>query len=437
MSTAIVSADSSERVAAAAQLFVEYAASLGVDLSFQDFDRELAGLPGAYAPPRGCLLLAVHGEPIGCVAVRPIDPNTCEMKRLYVRPVARGSGAGRRLAEAAIAFARDAGYAAIRLDTLPSMRSAQGLYRTLGFVEIPPYRFNPVEGTSYFELRLDQTVTPAMDDTRAVNEQYGGGDVGSRILAVLRDAGKELHALTREDLAPFDEFHSGGRESTRELARLAGLTPGLQLLDLGSGVGGPARTLAGDFGCDVTGLDLTAEFCRAAEMLTARVGMSDRVRFRQGNALAMPFADASFDVAWSQNAIMNIEDKAALAREIARVLRPGGLFAFEAVLAGPVGSPHYPVFWADTPGISHLVSPTLLNDLLTGAGLRARVWEDRTERSRATGRQRREAARAGLQGQAIGFGALVPRGFKEKVENSLRNYEEGRTIGVQGVYVKA
>lgn len=158
-------ADSPESLQFAAALFREYASSLGVDLSFQDFDRELASLPGAYAPPHGRLFLLFTGDasqPAGCVALRKLDNMTCEMKRLYVRPEFRGCGAGRKLAEAAIEAARESGYRAMRLDTLPQMTAAQSLYHLLGFREIAAYRFNPVPGTRYFELALrSQTRRPA------------------------------------------------------------------------------------------------------------------------------------------------------------------------------------------------------------------------------------------------------------------------------------
>ena len=149
-------ADGRADVAEIRVLFEEYAQSLGIDLSFQDFAEELASLPGAYSPPRGRLLLAANGaRAVGCVGVRPQDEGICEMKRLYVRPEARGQAVGRALAEAAIAFGKAAGYHAIRLDTLPTMTGAQALYRQLGFVNVPPYRYNPVPDTSFMELDLD------------------------------------------------------------------------------------------------------------------------------------------------------------------------------------------------------------------------------------------------------------------------------------------
>lgn len=152
----LTEADSVADIMCARELFVEYAASLGVDLGFQGFDEELAGLPGDYAPPGGCLLLArdERGEPAGCVALRRWDAEACEMKRLYVRPTYRGRGVGRELAAGVIRLARQSGYRRMLLDTLPSMAGAATLYRSLGFREIKAYRFNPVAGTLFFELEL-------------------------------------------------------------------------------------------------------------------------------------------------------------------------------------------------------------------------------------------------------------------------------------------
>jgi putative acetyltransferase len=136
-------------------LFEEYADSLGIDLCFQGFDRELAELPGSYAPPAGRLFLALVGaEPAGCVALRPLADDECELKRLYVRDAHRGLGLGRRLTQEALAAAGEVGYRRVRLDTLPSMAAAQALYRSLGFRETDAYTVNPVQGATFMALEL-------------------------------------------------------------------------------------------------------------------------------------------------------------------------------------------------------------------------------------------------------------------------------------------
>lgn len=162
MTRRIIEAGSPETIATARQLLEEYAASLDVDLDFQNFAGELAGLPGDYRRPEGALLLGFEGgDPVGCVAFRRQEPGAAEMKRLYVRPSARGGGWGRRLVERIVAEARVAGYERMRLDTLPSMVSAVGLYLSLGFRDIAPYRHNPVPGARFLELDLRQHLRPS------------------------------------------------------------------------------------------------------------------------------------------------------------------------------------------------------------------------------------------------------------------------------------
>lgn len=151
----LISATSDEDISAARSLFREYAESLDFDLDFQDFERELDGMPGAYGPPTGRLRLALlDGKAVGCIAIRALEGEICEMKRLYVQPAHRRRGIGRMLAEAGVQDARELGYQSIRLDTVPTMAAATELYRSLGFVEIEPYRYNPLSGAIYLELDL-------------------------------------------------------------------------------------------------------------------------------------------------------------------------------------------------------------------------------------------------------------------------------------------
>jgi len=160
--------------------------------------------------------------------------------------------------------------------------------------------------------------------TEQVAQHYGKGGLLNRILAALGEAGKDIDQLTIDDLAQVDEFHSRRRLATEELAALLAPSAGENVIDIGSGLGGPSRYLAATYGCRVSGVDLTPEFVETATALTTRVGLSDKVDFRVGSALDLPFSDASFDCAWSQNVAMNIEDRPRYYAEMRRVLRPGG-----------------------------------------------------------------------------------------------------------------
>lgn len=268
----------------------------------------------------------------------------------------------------------------------------------------------------------------------ALNEHYAPGDVWARIVDRLQAAGQSVATLTRDVAAQFDEFHGGGRESTRALARFAGVDPGMQVLDVGCGIGGPARTLAAEFGAEVTGVDLTLGFVAAATRLSAQLGLATQTRFAHGSALALPIADASVDVVWSQNMMMNLPDKGRFTAEAARVLRPGGMLAFETVVAGS-GEPCYPAFWSATPALSFLVSGDELRATLTAAGLVERAWLDNTAQVVDVGR-RRIAALARDGAPRLDIGAIVPNDVGVKMRNGLRNNEEGRTLAIQAVYVR-
>jgi ubiquinone/menaquinone biosynthesis C-methylase UbiE len=217
------------------------------------------------------------------------------------------------------------------------------------------------------------------DDAERIARYWGREQLAEAILAALTARGVSLDALTVDALAPVDQFHGGGKPVTDRLARLAGVRPGTRVLDVGGGFGGPARTLAVEFGCQVTGIDLTDSYVRAAKVLTARMGLDDRVTHQVGNALALPFPDGAFDLVWTQNSGMNIADKERLYAGFHRVLRPGGLLALQEPMAGPVQPVVYPVMWAADASTSFLRTPQAMRAVIEAAGFRARVWEDMTD----------------------------------------------------------
>jgi MPBQ/MSBQ methyltransferase len=274
----------------------------------------------------------------------------------------------------------------------------------------------------------------ASDFIRAVDSHYGRPDLGQVILETLQSQGKDLDALTPDDIAPLTHLTGRPKVATIALGQLVGLQPGLQVLDLGSGLGGPARTLATEFGCRVTGLDLTAEFVRAAEMLTGRVGLADQITFQQGNALELPFAAASFDVVWQEQFAMHIEDKERLYREVHRVLRPGGRLAMREYIAGPVQPIHFPVPWAGDGAINFLWPAERVRRLLADTGFAELVWDDFTAAEMEVRRRLAAAVGDGAPPPLTGARLLRGAGFKQTQENLARNFAEDRLHVVQAVF---
>lgn len=272
----------------------------------------------------------------------------------------------------------------------------------------------------------------AMKHESTIVEHYGRADLGETILAALTAAGKDVNHLTPDDLAPVDEFHTRGRAATVKLARLLSLNADHRILDLGCGIGGPSRYLARTFGCRVTGLDLTPAFCRVAEMLTERTRLSDRVDYRVGNALAIPFPDQSFDVVWSQNVAMNIADRDRLYAEIVRVLKPGGHYGFADVTAGENGTLHFPLPWARSPTGSFLLSTQATRAKLAAAGFSITALEDQTADAIA-----QQKARVHQGATALGVHIILGSDGPAMLRNSIRCLEEGSIRLIQGVAVRA
>ena len=201
-----------------------------------------------------------------------------------------------------------------------------------------------------------------------VASYYTRGRLEDSILQALVQAGKDLANLTHGDLAALDEFHAGGREATKELAAQMELRPGLHLLDVGSGIGGPARYFAAEHACRVTGVDLTEEFVLVSRSLTRRTKLDHAVEFLHGSALALPFERATFDRAYTIHAGMNIADKPGLFREVRRVLKPKGLFAIFDLMRTAEGPIRYPVPWALTEETSFVAHVNDYRDAVTAAG---------------------------------------------------------------------
>lgn len=259
-----------------------------------------------------------------------------------------------------------------------------------------------------------------------MNDHWAREGLAESILEALAAAGKDVDALTIDDLAVTDQFHAGGKAATLRLARLFGARAGLRVLDVGGGLGGPARTLAVEFGCTVTVIDLTVSYVRAARMLTARLGLEDRVTHHVGNALDLPFDDGVFDVVWTQNSGMNVADKERLYAGFHRVLEPRGLLALQEPMAGPVQPPVFPLMWANDASTSFLHTPAGMRALIARAGFVERDWVDVTTETAGPAADAIPAhsVQRLIMGDALD--AIVRAGH--------RNRAEGRLVSVQAVF---
>lgn len=255
----------------------------------------------------------------------------------------------------------------------------------------------------------------------SVTGHYGRPGLESEVLAALETSHRTVDV---EGLAPIDEFHSGGRQATAALTAQLGLRPDSHVLDVGSGIGGTARFIASAYGCRVTGIDLTEEYIETARALTDRVGLADRVSFRQASALQLPFPPASFDAICMLHVGMNIEDKDALCAELARVLRPGGTCGIYDVMRSGEGQLSYPVPWANSPAISFLADPDTYRHCLTRAGLQVTSVRDWTGSVLEFAR-RAQAASPRQSPPPAGPHLLMGEDFSAKMSNVLSAMQRG------------
>jgi SAM-dependent methyltransferase len=271
------------------------------------------------------------------------------------------------------------------------------------------------------------------DAESKIVEHYATNGLLARLEAALRADGADLAHPTIEALAPYDQFHGRGLEATKDMAALVAVRPTDHLLDVGSGLGGPARWLSARFGCRVTGIDLTPEFCAIAEHFTHLIGLEARVRFQVGNALAMPFDDGVFEGAYSMFVSMNIADKAQLYREIHRVLKLGGWLVLSEIARGEDGDVVYPTPWAATPAESFLSTVGDTRKGLRSAGFEVEQVKNDLQRALDFGARSRAIVERGekppYRANALIHGDIAGA----TLANVARGYQDGSLMPIEVV----
>jgi SAM-dependent methyltransferase len=274
------------------------------------------------------------------------------------------------------------------------------------------------------------------DVESGVSRHYASYDVLSRIRAGLAEMGHDPDRVSPEVLKPVDEFHIGGAEATSALLEKLSIRPDMKVLDIGSGIGGPARMIAARYGCHVTGVDLTPHFVETARALSTMCGMADRVQFEVGSAVALPRGDASFDLALLLHVGMNVPDKAALFREARRVLRNGGTFAVYEVMRTGDGELSFPVPWAETPDLSALETPETYRNAAKAAGFALQAEENRREVALDFFARLQAQAASGAP-PPLGLHNLMGPTVKEKVANMIAAVRAGTIAPIQMIFSAA
>ena len=269
--------------------------------------------------------------------------------------------------------------------------------------------------------------------TTDISGHYTSGDLLTRLEARLCEDGFDPARPTFEALAPYDHFHGRGLEATEDIANRLPISGTDHVLDVGSGLGGPARYMARRFGCRVSGVDLTAEFCDVARHLTSLLGLEERVSFEQCDALSMPYRDTAFDGAYSMNVTMNIADKRALYREVHRVLKPGAWLGLSEVVQGPGGEPDYPTPWARTASASFLATADETRANLAASGFAIESLRDTTQASLAWAARARAVVEAGGKPPHRAVSLIHGAIAEEVMANTGRALRERCTVPIEVV----
>ncbi|MEH6631095.1 MAG: class I SAM-dependent methyltransferase [Halopseudomonas aestusnigri] len=276
--------------------------------------------------------------------------------------------------------------------------------------------------------------------------QYGSKKNLTTYVASLLDSNdSDAPQYSAQDFSTFDHLHSRGRAATRELSELLSVHPGSNLLDIGCGIGGPARFVAERFACNVHGIDLTEEYCKTAELLNHLCGLDKRIKITHGNALSLPYEDQSFDTVWTQHASMNIADKNKFYSEIHRVLKPGGMFLFHDIFSSE--SIHskkereilLPVPWTSKPEHNHLVQGEIIRDILGDLGFHREIWSDLTAETHLwfhadkINNVRKDSNQKSLP-KELGPELFIGEDFKLRVQNLKQNLADKKLTVIQAVF---
>jgi ubiquinone/menaquinone biosynthesis C-methylase UbiE len=272
-----------------------------------------------------------------------------------------------------------------------------------------------------------------MDD-KAISKHYGISGILDSILSGLESSGKKLESLEPNDLSPIDEFHTRGKESTVEIANLAQIQPNHNILDVGCGLGGSARYIANEYGCSVTGVDLTDEYVDVAKKLTELVKLTDKVSFKQASALELSFPSEKFDIVWTEHTQMNIADKEKFYSELSRVLKPNGRLVFHDIF-GTNNTLYYPTPWAEHESLSSLCTQEEAREAIEKTDFTIEKWIDKSKLSMEFFKEMVNKVQSSGP-PPLGFHLLMGKTAKEKLQNQARNLEENKVTIIQGVAVK-